>query len=362
MDRMPASDSPGEPVPPAGRLWFVRRLWPYARIVIVGYLPCPDLIARFRMRRAARGLITVRTWPDMAATSADVAQLAMLRLLDLQRQTRRAVRGRHREASVMLARASVETLLLGLYCHRETNAVGALHAGNLKALGDALAYLEEAGIVPESVIRDCVERLGVPAQRHISPWVLVDGIDKANGNKSARSLYRRLYIPLSNFTVHASGGTLLRHVRRNGRLSPRPSAAWNRRSPARVADAAAGILAADLAQHAEARTGALLKYSHRHEQRTLMPMAVMGLVGTGSSMKPGKILETARTAKTTFDYLWRGAAAADPLDVRTALVRKQFASVLDIGDLDIPAGALDPFIDYVADYFARLVPDARTAN
>jgi hypothetical protein len=40
----------------------------------------------------------------------------MLRLLYLQREIHRAVRGRHREASIMLARASVETLLTGLWC------------------------------------------------------------------------------------------------------------------------------------------------------------------------------------------------------------------------------------------------------
>jgi hypothetical protein len=66
----------------------------------------------------------------MNAASADVAQLAMLRLLWLQRETRRAVRARHREAAVMLARASVETLLLGLYCLREKKAVDQLNAAS----------------------------------------------------------------------------------------------------------------------------------------------------------------------------------------------------------------------------------------
>jgi hypothetical protein len=47
---------------------------------------------------------------------------------------------------------------------------------------------------------------------------MADAIDKANVNKAARGIYGRLYGPLSNFTVHASGGTLMRHVRRGGRL------------------------------------------------------------------------------------------------------------------------------------------------
>jgi hypothetical protein len=39
----------------------------------------------------------------------------------------------------MLARGSVETLLLGLYCLREPKAVEQLHCANIKALGDAFA-------------------------------------------------------------------------------------------------------------------------------------------------------------------------------------------------------------------------------
>jgi hypothetical protein len=99
----------------------------------------------------------------------------------------------------------------------------------------------------------------------LAPWDLVEAIDEANGNKAARSIYRRLYVPLSNYyTVHASGGTLLRHVHRKGSLRWRPFRAWARRSPARVADAAAGFLAADLAQHATRPYERLLAYADKH--------------------------------------------------------------------------------------------------
>jgi len=156
------------------------------------------------MRRMACGFVTLKSWPGMEASSAETAQLAMMRLLWLQRQTRRAVRGRHREAAAMIARASVETLFLGLYCLRVPEAVAQLHAGNLKALGDGLAYFEEVGIVPERVIRECVARLGEPSRMSLGVWDMAGAIDAANGNKEARSVYRRLYGPLSNFTVHAS--------------------------------------------------------------------------------------------------------------------------------------------------------------
>jgi hypothetical protein len=358
---MTATGTRAETAETPGRLWFIKRIAPYLRPVILGMLPCPDLVSRYRMRRAARRLVTLRTWPGMDATSAQASQLAMLRLLSLQRQARRAVGGRHREAAAMLARASVETLLLGIYCLRVPEAVAQLQAGNSKALGDALAYVEEVDIVPAEVIRQCAARLGEPSRRYLGAWDLVEAIDKANGNTGARSIYRRFYVPLSNFTVHASGGTLLRHVRRNGKLARRPSRSWNRRSPARVADAAAGLLAADLAQHAGRPHERLLAYANKHLDRTLMPMAVMAFTGMGGSVQIRRVRETAKIAREVFIYLWHGAAAADPLDVRIEHVRERFAAMLDIGELDIAEGSLDPFIDYVADKLARAVPEGSPA-
>jgi hypothetical protein len=130
----------------------------------------------------------------------------------------------------MLARACVETLFLGLYCLREPKAVGQLHSANIKAVGDAFAYFEDAGIVPADVIRECAARLGKPGPAP-KVWRMAEAIDEANRNAAARDIYRRLYVPLSNFTVHANGGTLMRHVRRGDKLTCRPSRAWNRRRP-----------------------------------------------------------------------------------------------------------------------------------
>jgi hypothetical protein len=153
-----AADPPT--APPAGRFWFLKRIWPTVRVAIAGFLPCPDLPARWQMRRQAASLIGLQAWPGMNASSEDVAQLAMLRLLNLQKQVHRLVLLRQREASVMMARSGVETLLLGLYCMRVPDAVARLHAGNVKALGDTLAYLEEVGIAPASVIRECARAPG----------------------------------------------------------------------------------------------------------------------------------------------------------------------------------------------------------
>ena len=293
----------------------------------------------------------------MDATSSDAAQLAMLRLLWMQKQTRRAVRSRQREAAVMLARACTETVFLGLYCLREPTAIKRLDAAAMKAMGDALEYVEDAGIVPADVIRQCIARLGQPSRRHVAVWDMLKVVDEANGTKTVRDIYRRLYIPLSNFTVHASGSTLMRHVGRGDRLTARPSRTWNRRSPVRVADAVTGLLAAALAKEAGQPYDDLIAYADRDNQRSLMPIAFMGLSGVRGSAGPGATIQSLRRAREMYDYLWHGAAALDPLETRIAYVARSFAEMLDIGSIDVPEGSLDPFIDYVADMLARLVPE-----
>ena len=112
-------------------------------------------------------------------------------------------------------------------------------------------------------------------------WRMAKTVDSANANAAARDICSRLYVPLSHFTVHAGGGTLIRHVMPGGSLSARPSRAWNRRSPARVADGMTGLFAAALAQEAGKPTEELLGYAGRHIDRAIMPVAVMGLGGHG---------------------------------------------------------------------------------
>jgi hypothetical protein len=346
-----------DPMPPPGRFWFLARFAPYVRIAIFGMLPSPDLVSRYRMRRAARRLVTLPAWPGMTASSAEAAQLAMLRLLWLQRETHRAVRGRHREAATMLARASVEALLLGMYCLRVPDAIVKLYSDNLKALGDGLAYIEEADLVPEQVIRKCVARLGSPSDRYLSVWGMVTAIDAANGNTAARSIYRRLYVPLSNYSVHANGGTLMRQVSGNGKLRRRPSRAWGRRSPVRAVDAATGFLAADLAEQSGQPHEKLLAYGNRHYRRTLMPMAFMAFAGMSGSSQPRRIREIVSLGRQVYIYLWTGPASADSIENRAAFVRERFVRLLAFEeDPDIPSDTLDPFIEYLADKLARAVP------
>lgn len=343
--------------PPTGRFWLLTKVRPIAQVLIAGFLPYPDLLARWKVRREALSLVDLRSWPGMNATSEEVAQLAMLRLLNLQKKVHRLVLLRQREASVMMARSGIETLLLGLYCMRVRDAVARLHAGNVKALGDALAYLEEAGIAPASVIRECARALGEPAKTHLTPWNMAQAIDDANGNAAARSIYRRFYVPLSHFTVHASGGTLLRHVSPRGRLRRRPTKAWGRRSPARVIDAAAGTLAADLAQHAGRPNARLVQYVSKHEARTIVPMIVMafnGMSGFSSPLSRSRLMETVRIIKEVYAYLWNGPAAADSVQARMAFIQERLTTLMASDDPEIPPAAFGPLIEHVATMLAQM--------
>ena len=186
------------------------------------------------------------------------------------------------------------------------------------------------------------------------PGGMVQAIDTANGNKAARDIYRRLYQPLSNFTVHAGGGTLMRHVGSSEAIRARPASAWNRRSPVRVGDAMTGLMAAVLAQHAGVPYTRLTAYASRHQNRALMPVAFMGLSGIRNRSTVRSLLQAFRVARDMYDYLWHGRGTAESREVREAYVRERFAAMLDIGGIDVPPGSLDPFIDYVAGKLAQL--------
>jgi hypothetical protein len=191
----------------------------------------------------------------------------------------------------------------------------------------------------------------------MTPWEMVQAIEDANDNRAAWSIYRRLCLSLSHFTVHAGGGTPLRHASAQGKLCRRSVKAWTRRAPARVIDGATGTHAADLAQHAGRPDARLIRYAARHEARTIMPMVVMASRGAGRSSSPlsgRRIVETARIMKEVCVYLWIGSAVADPIPVLVAFVRERFAAIMAGNGPEIPPGAFDPLIEHVARMLARL--------
>ncbi len=284
----------------------------------------------------------------MAATGADAAQLDILRLLVLQRQTRRAVRSRQAEAATMLARASIEALIMGLYCLHEPNAVNELQGENIRIMPLLLEYLSDEGMIPASVLAECISRLdlGKPAKGP-SVEVMAGRVDKATNGSMAIDLYKRFYRPTSHLAVHAGAAALLRHVRGDDSLSRRPGRVWARRSPARIADACLGALTAAVAQRAGAPYQQAVRYADRHAERALTPVAVMGAGGFKRSLRPRQLIRTIGQVRSVGAYIWSGEDAEEP-EVRRARIRAAMESLLLDAEPDIPAGSLDPFLDYVA--------------
>jgi len=332
------------------QLW--RGIWRQARPVLLGVLPVIDLPSRYRVRRLAVSLVQCDPWPGMTATGDDAAQLAIMRLRWLQRDTRRAVRGRHSEAATLLARASIETLITGLYCLHEQDAVARLQAENIRNLPLLFRFLTDAGVIPASVLDECIQGLGYgkPARGpSVEAMALV--VDKSLGAKAAVDLYDCYYRPSSAFAMHSGGLSLLRHVRTDNRLVRRPSRTWARRSPARIADACLGALTATMARRAGRPSQLADKYTDRHFGRALVPMIVMSSPGIGKLVMPRQILTTIVTVRGIFRYARSGQDAED-LVMRVARIRAGMEALLLAGVRDLPEGALDPFLDYVSEKIA----------
>jgi hypothetical protein len=137
-------------------------------------------------------------------------------------------------------------------------------------------------------------------------------IDRATGGSGAVSLCRMFYIPTSNFFVHAGAGSLMRHIGPDGKVTRRPARAWTRRSPVRVAEACADILASVIAQRTGKDNALFARYAQRHLRRVLAPLAVMATTRYARSMKPAQVIGSLETARRLGRYIWSGQAATDP--------------------------------------------------
>ncbi|MEU4483200.1 DUF5677 domain-containing protein [Micromonospora sp. NPDC023966] len=322
-----------------------------AASVVRGLLPYPDLVRRWRVRKAARRLATREPWPtDDATTATDVARLALLRLLWLQKQTRRAVRGRHREAAALLGRSSLEACILALYCLHSPDVVARLKTEHLRASSKLLAFLDRAEVVPHEVIKEALSALGSPATGVPTIPQMAERIDTETSGSAVSELYERLYVPASTYFVHPNPASLLRHVNPDQTLTERPSDPWTRRSPVRLADACVGLVAGAIAHTDGVPNELFVAYAEAHHARTMTPMVVMTAKGLTRSRRMSQLLDAVRDALDLRRYL-AGPANNDPREVREARVRAMYAKVVDP---DLPPDALKPVYDYLVN---RLIDD-----
>lgn len=339
------------------RLWPAAR--PYVRVLVLSVLPVPDLVSRHRVRRTARGLVKCDPWPGMEATGTDAAQLALLRLLALQKDIHKAVRTRQDEAATMLARVAIETLITGLYCIYEPTAVAQLQGEQMRMLPFMVKFMVDAGLLSRDVLDECIERLdlGDPAK---GPDVasMAQRVDTATGSSIATNLYDRFYRPTSNLALHAGAASLLRHVRSDGSIGRRPSRVWSRRSPARIADVCLGALTAVLAQRAGVPCQHAAQYADRHGDRVLPPVVAISLSGFARGLRPGQVWMAIGRLRKFGEHVQSGQDADDPA-VRTARIRAKMECLLTTPGLDIPAGSLEPYLDYVA---AKIASESTAAS
>jgi hypothetical protein len=141
--------------------------------------------------------VTCEPWPDEDAKGRDAAQLALLRLLFLQRQVRRAVRWRQREAAALPARSAAETCIVGLYSLHNDDAAKALTAKDATFLSRSLGFLVTTGLVSKATVEAAVREFGSNARlpRYSD---MAGQIPEAAHRNSAAFIYDTFYAPLSH--------------------------------------------------------------------------------------------------------------------------------------------------------------------
>ncbi|MEU2585291.1 hypothetical protein ABZ612_20485 [Streptomyces avermitilis] len=332
-----------------------------------GLLPAPDPVRRHRVRAGARKLVDCNPWPenDDATKHLDVAKLALLRLLYLQQQTRRAAIAGVDEAVVQLARSSVEVCVLGVYSLHETNVVAQLKAGYLKAMSGMLAYLVDEGLVTKDVVDQSAVAMGGAANGP-GVWAMADRIDTALGSTEAVSLYRRFYVPTSTFFVHANAASLLRHVGKDNTLSERPLMPWTRRSALHVSDACVGTLASAIAASEGKPFVEFEQYAHAHMALTFTPMAVAMTQGLRRSVQLSQLPPLLRTVRDLRQYAQSPQAAADTPEVREARLREGYDRIVQLAGFDFPDDVVrllgDDFVTRVLDGIAEHVGETAQAD
>jgi hypothetical protein len=223
-----------------------------------------------------------------------------------------------------------------------------LQAESVRTLPFLLEYLSDAGVIPASVLKDCISRLDMGAPAKAPPVeVMAKHVDRATNGSAVLDLYKRYYRPASSLAMHAGALSLLRHVRSDGTLSRRPERAWARRSPVRIADACLGLLTGAIAQHAGRPYQRASRYADRHGERMLTPIAVMTSGGFKRVLRPRQLVTTISQLRSYGNYIRSGEDAQDP-DTRRANIRKAIETLLLSMEPEIPPGSLDPFLDYVA--------------
>ncbi len=258
-----------------------------------GTVPYPDVLRRRRVRRKARKLVTCKHWPGDDATGMEAAQLALLRLLWLQRLTRSAVGERRSEDAALLARTALETCIVGLYCVYSGDSIAHMSAANYRVTGRSVSYLSDGDLRSRTAIDNAVEALGELGPdlniRDLALW-----LEREQELGIATRLYYEYYIPLSHLFTRSYAFALMRHVQPDGKLHERPTFPWVKLSAARLADGCTGLLAANIADKSGVSPEPFLRYATAHLDRLVTPALAFTVKGALRSAPRHETLSTLR--------------------------------------------------------------------
>lgn len=319
-------------------------------------LPYPDPLRRARFHRKARKLITCKPWPGEQAKGPDAAQLALVRLIWLQRQVRRAVRWRQAEAAALLARSATETCILGLYCLYNDDATKALTSKDGEGLRNVLGYIADAGLISKDTIAKAAASLDTGV-RLPSVRRMTEQLTEQQHGEQAADLYRRFYTSLSHFFTHANGFTLMQHVRPDNRLRGKPLSPWTRRAPVRLTDACTGGLATAIAEHAGGPAAWFAEYADAHGKRVLTPLGAVGGIGLARTFEWRNLLPVIRAVIEIRRYL-EGQWQDDSPPERLTRVRDGLDQALQlVQGIDAPIRSV-----LLDDLAMRILRDVESAN
>jgi hypothetical protein len=314
------------------------------------------------MRKSAQRLVRCNPWPGNEATALQLTELCLQHALFLQRSAHRAVVLRQSESAALLARASIETCLLGLYCQVAKQPMEEMRGSNAIALGNLMQYLVDLDATPARVVEIAQKYVGNTARETPGPYRMAKKFKEATGNSIAMDMYRRQYVPLSTLFAHANGLVLLRHVGKGARITRRPSYPWVRRSAVRASDVSVGILALAVAEKSDLPTELFVRYANAHIRRSLAPVFVMGVRSAGGSIQWRNLHRSFTALRAGKTYVWSMDFRTDPAEVRQQRVRGYLAQAFEALDSDGNEAAGEEMLYVFAELLSAFEPESNATE
>lgn len=328
---------------------LLTRLWPLAAWLLRLSLPYPDPLRRCRARRRAMSLVTCEPWPEDDASQLDVAEILLVRLLWLQRATRRSLCLRQHDAAALLTRAAVETCIAGLYWLFGNADMELIRAQNAKSLHRVLMPFATEDLLSPALVDEVAAAMSSTRAEPPKLANMANTVAQATGHSVASDLYKRLYVPLSTLYAHPTGAAFERHVGRSRRLKRRPARGWGARSMRHAVDACAGILAVAVAQHSGIDDELLAAYADAHMKRTIAPIVSIGGRAVLVNLRPSGLRRALSSLRQLIDYYDSGAASLDAEPLRKKRTEQHYEDMLNAVGADG-----EPYRQLLLEGFAEL--------